>query len=151
VKAAVLTADAGQSDSTTGKAHALGIGWTAVDAPTSAPMAVLVIFSFDSQEEADGAHEIRLELMYEDGRPVSLPDSDGPITILSQVTMGVQPNTPPNAPASAPFVVNIGPGLPLEPGRRYKWQASIDGQSDASWSAAFITRPVTPTSADEKQ
>ncbi|MGW3966842.1 DUF6941 family protein [Amycolatopsis sp. NPDC005003] len=150
MKVAVLTADAGQSDSATGKAHALGIGWTAVDAPTTAPMAVLVIFSFDSQEEASGAHEIRLDLTYEDGKPVSLPGSDGPITVLSHVTMGVQPNTPPDAPASAPFVVNIGPGLPLEPGRHYKWQASIDGQSEASWSASFITRPVTPVDADAK-
>ncbi|WP_370943472.1 hypothetical protein AB5J62_30800 [Amycolatopsis sp. cg5] len=60
--------------------------------------------------------------------------------VRTKVTVNAQEDVRPDAPATAPFAVNIGPGLPLEPGRRYTGQASIDYRTDATWSTAFITR-----------
>jgi hypothetical protein len=39
--------------------------------------------------------------------------------------------------------INI-PALPLEPGRQYAWQLTIDGESRDDWRLLFSTRPATP-------
>lgn len=142
-----MTADSGQSDATTGKAHALGIGWTAVDAPTTAPMAVLTIVTFDNQAEAAGEHDISLILIDQEHQPVMLPEIGKPIEIEGKISLETKPGVPDDSPASAPFVVNIGPGLPLEPGHRYTWKVSVDEKTDESWSTSFMTRPFEPVGA----
>jgi hypothetical protein len=38
-----------------------------------------------------------------------------------------------------PFAINIGPGLPLEPGAGYDWRISVDGETDENWTLPFVT------------
>ena len=48
---------------------------------------------------------------------------------------GIKPGTP----LELPLAVNSGP-LPLEPGGRYEWRLSIDGEGDEDWRLAFSVR-----------
>ena len=48
---------------------------------------------------------------------------------------GIEPGTP----LELPLAVNSGP-LPLEPGSRYEWRLSIDGEGDEDWRLAFSVR-----------
>jgi hypothetical protein len=107
-------------------------------------MAVLVLVSFDGPDEvAEGAHELTLQLLDDDGSPVSVPGTEAPITLTVSLKLGHRPDgTPAEAPTIAPFVVNIGPGLPLEPGRRYRWEAEVDGKHEHRGDASFVTREV---------
>jgi hypothetical protein len=140
MRATVLTADSGQTENGTGKLHALGIGWTSLTVPTMTPIAVVVIVSFDSASEAAGSHEIAVSLLDEHRRPVLGPDDTNPLMIKATVDVTPQPEVPATTPAVAPLVLNIGPGFVLEPDRRYVWQATIDGETEESWSALFVTR-----------
>lgn len=141
MKITVLLADAGQSDAS-GKTHVLGLGWTVVDAPTSQPMAIVVLVGFDGQDEAAGSHEIVLRLVNDDGSPVKLLDIDGPVVIKAAVHVDVRADAraSPDAPATGPLIVNVAPGLPLEPGKRYRWVAEVDGRSEQQADAPFVTR-----------
>jgi hypothetical protein len=143
VKVTVLLADSGQSDSS-GKTHVLGLGWTVIAAPTTQPMAVLVLVNFEaSAEAAAGPHEIVLRLVTSDGSPVELPDSEKPVIVKAVVNLGPRADgTPADAPATAPLVVNLGPGLPLEPGQRYRWEAEVDGRPEQRADVSFVTRPA---------
>jgi hypothetical protein len=141
VKVIVLNADAGQSDFMNGKAHALGLGWTTIQAPTITPIAVVVIMQFDNLDEAIGAHKAALLLLDEDRQPVVTNNGagQGQISVEVELTVGRAVDGAFDGPVSATFVVNIGPGIPLEPKRRYYWQASVDGRSSEDWSSSFVT------------
>lgn len=141
MKVTVLLADAGQSDSS-GKTHVLGLGWTVVDAPTSQPMAVVVLINFEGQAEAEGLHEVVLRLVDADGAAVQLPDGDGTVAIKAAVGLDVRTNAeaPLDAPATGPLIVNVAAGLPLDPGKRYRWVAEVDGRPEQQADAAFVTR-----------
>ena len=136
----VLLADAAQSDPS-GKVHALGLGWTVIDAPTTQPMAVVVLVGFENRAEvADGPHEIVLRLLDADGSPFTPPDAHEPIAVRAALDMGPGPDEALDGPSTAPLVVSIGPGLPLEPSRRYRWEAEVDGRAEQAAGAAFVTR-----------
>jgi hypothetical protein len=142
MKVIVLNADAGQSDLANGKAHALGLGWTIIQAPTITPIAVVVIIQFDNHDEAIGVHTVALLLLDEDRQPVEVNNGSGQeqIRVEAELTVGRAVDGTFDGPVSATFVVNIGPGIPLAPKRRYCWQASVDGQSNEDWSSSFVTR-----------
>jgi len=38
------------------------------------------------------------------------------------------------------LAVNLGP-LPLEPGNRFTWRLTIDGNVEEDWALGFTTRP----------
>lgn len=146
MKVTVLLADAGQTDSS-GKAHVLGLGWTVTDAPTTQPMAVLVLLSFDGSQDAAGRHEIVLRLVGADEVPVEIPGTGDPVILKAEVDVQPRGDGGMDAPATAPFIVNAGPGLPLKPGERYRWEAVVDGQAEHRADVSFVTRDVVASSA----
>lgn len=149
MKVTVLLADAAQSDPT-GKTHVLGLGWTAIDAPTTHPIAVLVLVTFEGREEAGTApHEVTLRLNAGDGTPFELPDTGQPLVLTAGLELEAHSDGMSDGPVTAPFAVNIGPGLPLEPGQQYRWEAEVDGRADQRADVAFATRAVSTPPADD--
>jgi hypothetical protein len=56
-----------------------------------------------------------------------------------------RPSTVPDgSPIDVALAVNFGP-LPLQPGNRFTWRLTIDGESAPDWMLAFSTRSATPT------
>ena len=129
VKVTMLLADFAQVAD--GTLTVVGGGWSlSGPEPTPFGIAILVHVPWD---QANRRHVIRLELVDADGTAVMMePTEDGeerPIVFLDDVEFEV------GRPAG------IKPGTPLEPGGRYEWRLSIDGESDEDWRMAFSVRP----------
>jgi len=89
-------------------------------------------------------HSLVLELLDEDGNPVLVPGPDEeqvPLQVTGDFEAGRPPGVKPGTPIDSALAVNFGP-LPLEPGRRYQWRLSINGESDEDWTLGFSTRPA---------
>jgi hypothetical protein len=71
-----------------------------------------------TDSEGEGA-PIRIEAVFEAGRPAGLT---------------------PGTPLDGAMAITVGP-LPLEPGRRYAWRLSVDGETDEDWQVGFSVRP----------
>lgn len=136
----VLLVDAAQADQS-GKAHALGIGWNVTGTPTP-PMALLVLIEID-WHEANQRHTVSAILQDEDGQAIMVPDDDGrptPVRINADYEVGRPPGSVPGVALNVPIVFNIGAGIPLEKGRRYRWHVENSGQPDADLSLGFFVR-----------
>ena len=132
-----------------GKLTVIGGGWS-LTGPDPAPfgIAILVHVPWDL---ANRRHTLRLELIDADGRPVIAPSSEGagddaPIVFLNDVEfeVGRPAGIKPGTPLELPLAVNSGP-LPLEPGGRYEWRLSINGEGSDDWRLAFSVRPPEET------
>jgi hypothetical protein len=132
-----------------GKLTVIGGGWS-LTGPDPAPfgIAILVHVPWDL---ANRRHTLRLELIDADGQPVTAPEADGeggeaPIVFLNDVEfeVGRPAGIKPGTPLELPLAVNSGP-LPLEPGERYEWRLSINGEGNDDWRLAFSVRPRDET------
>jgi hypothetical protein len=142
VKAVLLLADAAQVAD--GKLYLLGAGWS-VTGPGPMPSAVAVKIEVP-WTETNVPHHFDLELLTEDGGPVTVPSPDGqphPVQAGGDFEVGRPPGLRPGTPIDMPLAVSIGP-LPLPPDRRFTWRLTIDGQSHEDWQASFNTRPLPP-------
>jgi hypothetical protein len=141
--ATMILADAAQAIEN--KLYVLGGGWS-VTGPDPTPSAIAIALKVP-WDEANERHDMRIELIDADGRPILVgsPEEEGkPVVIESQFEVGRPPGLRPGTPIDLAFAVNISP-LPLPPGGRYEWRLTIDGQSEAHWHAAFSTRPAPNT------
>ncbi len=127
-----------------GKLTIVGGGWSLTGpAPPPFAIAILVHVPWD---QANRRHTLRLELLDADGQAVTMPTEGGgdeqPIVFLDDIEfeVGRPAGIKPGTPLEMPIAVNSGP-LPLEPGRRYEWRLSIDGEGDEDWRLAFSIRP----------
>ena len=131
-----------------GKLTVVGGGWSLTGPdPTPFGIAILVHVPWD---QANRRHTLRLELVDADGRAVATPGTDGedgdgegdPIVFLNDIEfeVGRPAGIKPGTPLELPLAVNSGP-LPLEPGSRYEWRLSINGEGDEDWRLAFSVRP----------
>lgn len=139
MKVNVLLADSAQSDHA-GKVHALGIGWTQTT-PITSPMAVIALIQFEPGEAAS-QFECALQLVDEEDRLVEIAISDsakGHLNLISAIDVELKEGMSSDIPVTAPVVINLGPGIPLEPGKNYAWRAVIDGKTDPAWVARFNT------------
>ena len=136
--ATILLADAAQAIDN--KLYVLGGGWS-VTGPEPTPSAIAIALKVP-WDAANRRHDMRVELLDSDGRPVALgpPDEERAVVIESQFEVGRPPGLKPGTPIDLGFAVSLGP-MPLAPGGRYEWRLSIDGHSEAHWHAAFSTRP----------
>jgi hypothetical protein len=138
--ATMILADAAQAIDN--KLYVLGGGWS-VTGPEPTPSAIAIALKVP-WDEANARHDLRIELLDADGRPIMVgpgPGEDGnPVVIESHFEVGRPPGLRPGTPIDLAFAVNISP-LPLPPGGRYEWRLSINGGSEAHWHAAFSTRP----------
>ena len=93
--------------------------------------------------EVEQIHNWEISLVDEDGHPVLVetPEGDHELHVRGEFEVAKPEGLPAGSPVDFSLAINMGP-LPLENGRRYSWRLAIDGNSDASWSLAFSTRPI---------
>jgi hypothetical protein len=128
-----------------GKLYILGGGWS-ITGPDPVPMAIALKLEVP-WDRTNVKHSLLIELVDEDGNPVIVPGSEDeqvPLQVTGEFEAGRPPGVKPGTPIDSALAVNFGP-LPLEPGRRYQWRLSIDGESDEDWTLGFSTRPAGPT------
>jgi hypothetical protein len=132
-----------------GKLYILGGGWS-LTGPDPVPSGIAIKVDVGWTEMED-AHHWELYLVDEDGRPVSVETPNGlqPIEVRGDFQIGRPSDLPAGSSVGVPFAVNFGP-LPLEPLRRYTWQLTIDGETDADWMVAFSTRAQPEAPAAEQ-
>ena len=147
MKVTMLLADFAQVAD--GKLTVVGGGWSLTGPePTPFGIAILVHVPWD---QANRRHTLRLELVDADGQAVTMPvpgsedEGDGdadPIVFLNDIEfeVGRPAGIKPGTPLELPLAVNSGP-LPLDPGSRYEWRLSINGEGDEDWRLAFSVRP----------
>ena len=115
----LILCDAAQADSTTGKVHMLGAGWSRSGTPVSHAVVVLAKVPWD---RANQRIPFTLILREQDGEPVSF-EVEGkarPLQVQGVIEVGRPAGVPPGSPLDASFALNVSP-LPLKPGR-YDWQ-----------------------------
>jgi hypothetical protein len=139
MKVTLLLADSAQA--VEGKLYVLGGGWSIIG-PQPAPMALAVKIEVP-WSDANIPHQVKVELLDEDGQPIMVdtPDGEQPIEVSAQFEVGRPPGLKPGTPIDVPMAMNFGP-MPLPAGSRYVWRLSIDDQSQDDWRVAFSTRPV---------
>jgi hypothetical protein len=139
------------------KLNILGAGWsiTGLNPATSAtsPLAVVVMIESPPDQYGD-EFSLTLALEDEDGSPVQVPDAAGSLTALriAQVIRIQEPAVLPqlNAPkgklwAHSQVVLNFANGIPLSPGRIYRWTLAIDGDVRDEWHVSFfVPGPPSP-------
>lgn len=130
-----------------GKLTVVGGGWSLTGpAPQPFGIAILVHVPWD---QANRRHTMRLELLDADGSPV-LGHQDGdvegepqPIVFLDELgfEVGRPPGLKPGTPLEFMIAMNSAP-LALEPGGRYEWRLSIDGEMRDDWRLGFSVREL---------
>jgi hypothetical protein len=108
----LILCDAAQTDAATGNIHNA--------------VALMIQVPWDRTNQK---LPVRVELVTDDGQPVSMPGPTGPQPIVSQIELevGRPAGIAPGSTLSAVFAVNVAP-MSLSPGR-YEWRASVDGHS----------------------
>jgi hypothetical protein len=133
MRVTLMLADAAQESG--GKLFILGGGWS-VTGPEIPPSAVAMKIDVP-WDQANRPHDWVLELLTEDGAPIEV---DGQaLRVEGQFEVGRPPGTAPGSYIDVPLAVNLGP-FPLETGRRYVWQLTIDGETSDDWSREFFVR-----------
>ena len=137
----MLLADAAQAAD--GKLNVLGAGWTMIG-PQPTPSAIGIIFDVP-WDRANEQLEFLLELVDQDGHPVIAPGEQGeaPIRIEGGFEVGRPPGVKRGTPLTLPIAINVGP-LPLDPGGRYEWRLTVDGESQDGWRLPFSIRTGQP-------
>ena len=99
-------------------------------------------------DQSNTRHRWRLELVDADGQQVLLGGSDeepgGPVEIEQGFEIGRPAGVKPGTALDFVVAINIQP-LPLEPGKQYAWQLTIDGEGHDDWRLGFSTRSATAT------
>lgn len=140
----VVLADQGQQDPLN-KIHLLGAGWAATTLTPQGmvPDQAVAVFIEVPWDRCNRPITFALELLNEDGSPVELPFGPPPAEPqalrLAQDIIAVPPPGAPNGtPGNARVFLSLNGGLPLAPGRRYVWRATLDGQTREEWEAGFF-------------
>lgn len=142
MEAAFLLCDAAQVASD-GKVYILGAGWRVIG-PQMPPHAVVALITLEAHE-LGVVHDMRLELVDEDGHTVTVSTPQGTLKIGAQGHLRGEaaPDAPPHRVVDVPFVAPIGPGLPLKPGGTYVWQLWINGDTRDDWRCTFYVRDAS--------
>jgi hypothetical protein len=125
-----------------GKLTVVGGGWS-VTGPIPGPSAVGILIEVP-WDRSNERHHFELVLVDADGEPVMAPDQAGniqPLRVGGDFEVGRPPGIKRGTPLTVPLAVLLGP-QPLEPGQRYEWRLTVNGQSDENWRPAFSMRPM---------
>ncbi len=71
---------------------------------------------------------------------VETPDGTHPVEVRGEFNVSRPSTVPEGTPIDVALAVNLGP-LPLEPGNRFTWRLTIDGNVEEGWALGFTTRP----------
>ncbi len=123
-----------------GKLYVMGGGWS-VTGPMPTPFAIALKLEVP-WNETNRKHRLQIALLDPDFHPVHAPTPAGPASVVigGDFEVGRPVGLLPGTPIDVPLAFNIGP-IPLEPGKRYVWKLTIDGESREDWQVAFSTRP----------
>jgi hypothetical protein len=124
-----------------GKLYLNGAGWTVIGGPS--PFGIGLYFEVP-WDLANEPHEFTLELLDADGNSLEIQTSlDGdtePLAYTGEFETGRPPGMKAGTPVPFVHAVNFPP-LPLEPGSRYEWRLTVDGEQADDWRRAFTTAP----------
>ena len=142
MKVTMLLCDAAQVAD--GKLFVLGGGWS-LTGPDPTPSAIAMKIDV-GWHEAELPHHWELYLEDADGRPVMVETPDGahPVEVRGEFNVARPGTVPEGTPIDVALAVNLGP-LPLEPGNRFIWRLTIDGNAEEDWALSFTTRPRPPS------
>lgn len=123
-----------------GKLYIMGGGWT-VCPPGFRNMAIAlrILVPWD---ETNSRHKLGLFLQDEAGSTVELGEPPRPVEQVGDFEVGRPPGVPQGTEIDFSAVFNFF-GLPLEPGKGYRWQLEIDGEP-ADW-VSFRSSPGQPS------
>lgn len=130
-----------------GKLYISGGGWVATGPqPSTSAVAVQLEIPWD---RTNTPLRVKLRLLAEDGEPATQIGPAGPVAIEieMQLEVGRPPGMKSGTPISAPFALNFPP-FPLTPGRRYSWELSVNGDTEADWHLSFDVRPAPAPATD---
>lgn len=121
-----------------GKLDVLGAGWD--EAGPMMPQQGLGLIFTVPWAEVGVDHKAQIHLLDEKGKlvvgdggePVFALDFDFRVDKPAGVLLG--------APVRHCMALNLGPGMPLTPGRRYRYVVFVDGHSLPDWEAPFSVR-----------
>ncbi len=135
--AAMLLADF--AEVVNGKLYIIGGGWS-ISGPVPVPSAIAVKVEVP-WSPADQKHNLKLELLDSNQRPVNVPMEGGlqPVVVGGDFVAGHSPDLVEGTALDVPFAINLPP-LPLEPGQKYFWKLTIDGKTNDDWKVAFSMR-----------
>ncbi len=133
VDVTMLLADAAQVAE--GKLYVLGGGITSIG-PDPQPLAIALLLSVP-WDRANIPHDWRLDLVDEDGRSVEV--GGHPVAVAGRFEAGRPAGVRPGTALTVPVAIGFN-GLPVQAGRRYRWQLAIDGTTRPSWQVAFTVR-----------
>ncbi len=133
----MLLADAAQVSD--GKLYILGGGMTMIG-PRPQPLAVALRLLVP-WDQANVPHRWQLDLIDEDGQPVSVRDKV--ISVNGKFEAGRPAGLRPGTPLGVALAINVTP-LPLPAGRSYSFRLSIDDETQTDWRVSFAVR--TPRS-----
>ena len=122
-----------------GKLYILGGGLNAIG-PRSQPLGLAIRIEVP-WDRANVSHQWRLDLLDEDGHPVMVKKS--PLVIQGRFEAGRPAGTKAGTPLAVPVAITF-PTLPVQPGKSYTWQLSIDDSSHLDWRQSFHVRPAVP-------
>ncbi|MEE9415810.1 MAG: hypothetical protein V3V01_11035 [Acidimicrobiales bacterium] len=134
VDAMILLADSAQVAE--GKLYILGGGLTVIG-PRPQPVGIAIRIQVP-WDRANIAHLWKLELLDEDGQPVTA--NEKPVMVGGRFEAGRPAGLRAGTPLSVPLAINFAT-LPLQPGRAYTWRLSIDDDTRTNWRAGFSVRP----------
>jgi hypothetical protein len=141
IKVTMILADF--AEAVNGKLYIMGGGWS-ITGPRPTPSAIAIKIEVP-WTAANSKHEIKLELLDGDYRPVLVPTvgGDAPLIIQGGFEVGRPPGIITGSPLDMPMAFNIPP-LTLQSETRYCWRLTINGKSEDDWKVTFSTRPANP-------
>jgi hypothetical protein len=122
-----------------GKLFVLGGGWSVTGpGPIVCGIAIKIDVPWDL---ANTKIPLRLSLLTEDGNVISHPTplGDQVVQIQAEFEVGRPAGVKPGTPIDVPLAFNLGP-FDLEPGARFQWVLSVNGEENADWNLTFTTR-----------
>jgi hypothetical protein len=150
VKFDLYTADSASVDDRS-KTYALGLGWTHIGSPTP-PMALLAFIDLQP-DEVPAKIQIHIELLDSEGRAVHFRQpgtgQEGPPVMVDGTVdaSAVDETAYRGEPIRVPFVVQLGPGLVMDPGLyRFRGVLTREGNEESVETSQYfrVREPRTP-------
>jgi hypothetical protein len=135
----ILLATAANIDAS-GQANALNLGWEIIG-PSPLPSFVVFVVVKVPLDRGEEPFDIELRLLDSTGTPVVLGEEDArqPVELRVQGQAGPSSSRPAGLRGGAGTLLEIGPGMVLEPGI-YEWVVSVDGKTQPHWHRPFYVR-----------
>lgn len=145
MKVTIMLADFAQAIG--GKLYIMGGGWS-ITGPAPCPSAIAIKIEVP-WNLTNQNHNLKLDLLDADYRAVAVPTPAGnaPLVIGGNFEVGRPAGLIPGTPIDVALAFNIAP-ITLEPGKRFIWKLTINGETKEDWQAAFSTRQAKQKPAE---